>query len=370
MSWDWARRPSKAWWRERKPRRPVGWLSLKPGILCHGATLTYANLEQMILLAAPAAGDVQTAAMLDSLGLSQLKSYVSVTGLNATEFISKTAVIIDGEPRGLMALIPERPLAADDLRGIPHDATVALAFRADGTAVYETFVEMIGLIEPRSVAMIDEQLAALKEGLGIDIREDLLGSLGDVWHLYTAPQNGGVITGWTASVSVRDAKTLALVHNKILGVINGQVFQANGAGLIRSSQQGELTIHSLVIPDDDFFVVPSWCLTDDQLVFALFPQAIRAHMARMNEDSLATAAEVAPFFTDDNPPFALAYYDTPRSASDHLPLAADWGSHGGGGDAAGGACHRYFDSAFRLFDRETLETGNCHQAAHRGGYRD
>ncbi len=274
------------------------------------ATLTYADLDQLMKLAIPITGDVQAMEMLDSLGLSQLKSYVSVTGLDDTRFVSKTVVRIEGRPRGLLAMMPEKALTADDLQGIPRDATVALAFRADGTAVFETALEMLGLFEPSSVGRIDDQLTAMKDGLGIDIRQDVLGSLGDVWQLYTSPQNGGLLTGWTACVSVRDAETLAVVHNKLLGVINGQVFRNDGIGLIRSSEHGDLTIHTLSVPDDDFFVAPSWCISGNQFVFALFPQALKAHVARRDEKSLATVDQVAQVFQEENPPFALAYYDT------------------------------------------------------------
>ena len=274
------------------------------------ATLTYADLDQLMELAIPITGDAQAMEMLDSLGLSQLKAYISVTGLDDTRFISKTVVRIDGKPRGLLALMPDKSLAASDLQGIPRDATVALVFRADGTVVFETALEMMGLFEPQAVGLIDEQLTAMKEGLGVDIRRDLLGSLGDVWQLYTSPQNGGLMTGWTACVSVRDAETLAVVHNKLLGVINGQGFRNDGVGLIRSLEHGDLTIHTLSVPDDDFFVAPSWCISGDQFVFALFPQALKAHIARQEEKSLATVDEVAQVFQGDSPPFALAYYDT------------------------------------------------------------
>jgi hypothetical protein len=289
------------------------------------ATLTYADLGRLMELAIPVTGDPQAMQMLDSIGLSQLKSYVSVTGLNETKVVGRTLIRIEGQPRGLLAMMPKASLAEEDLRAIPKDATVALAFRADGTAVFETALEMIGLFEPRSVSVIDDRLNELKQGLGIDIRQDLLGSLGDTWQLYTSPGNGGLLVGWTACVSVEDPETLAVVHNKLLGVINGQAFREDGTGLIRTTRQGDLTIHTLSIPDDDFFIAPSWCISDGQLAIAMFPQAIKAHFARKNLVSLAANEHVARVFDADKPPFAIAYYDTKtlfRSAYPWLQMGA------------------------------------------------
>jgi hypothetical protein len=273
------------------------------------ATLTYADLNRLMGLAVPMTGDPQAMEMLDSIGLNQLKSYVSMTGLDDTRFVSRTSIRIVGEPRGLLAMLPESPLSEEDLEGIPEDALAAAAFRADGTAVFETILEMIGLFDPQLVTMADAQLNGLKQGLSIDVRQDLLGSLGDVWQLYTSPGTGGWLTGWTACVSVEDMETLSKVHNKLLGVINGQAFQAERTGLIRTAKAGDLTIHTLNAPDDDFFVAPSWCIADGQFAIALFPQAIKAHFARKEKGSLARVDEVAKAFETEDRPFALGFYD-------------------------------------------------------------
>ncbi len=104
------------------------------------ATLTYADLNRLVGLAVPVTGDPQAVEMLDAIGLNQLKSYVSVTGLDETRFVSQTSISIAGEPRGLLAMLPESSIAADDLAGIPDDAVMALAFRANGTEVFETML--------------------------------------------------------------------------------------------------------------------------------------------------------------------------------------------------------------------------------------
>ena len=67
----------------------------------------------------------------------------------------------------------------------------------------------------------------------------------------------------------------------------------------------------LSVPDDDFLVAPSWCITDDELLVSLFPQAIKARLGcEANAPSLVDRPEIAALFERDSQPLLIAYQDT------------------------------------------------------------
>jgi hypothetical protein len=81
------------------------------------------------------------------------------------------------------------------------------------------------------------------------------------------------------------------------------------------------TIYSLVAPTAGFPLAPCWCLTDKELIVALFPESIKAHLSRGEaEGSLAKNSAVAALLGGQFGPAALAYQDTPASFRVIYPL--------------------------------------------------
>ena len=62
-------------------------------------------------------------------------------------------------------------------------------------------------------------LRNVNQSFQIDLREDVLQGLGDVFYLYTSPNNGGLITGWTVVAKVRDRERLQRVTDRLLGML-------------------------------------------------------------------------------------------------------------------------------------------------------
>ena len=69
--------------------------------------------------------------MLELLGLYNVDSLVSTTGLEDYGMINRVLLALDGKPRGLLDMVADRPLTAKDLEPIPHDALLAVAARVD-----------------------------------------------------------------------------------------------------------------------------------------------------------------------------------------------------------------------------------------------
>ena len=173
--------------------------------------VTYLNVKTAIDEFAPLGGP-QVRPVLEALGLANVTSVVSVTGLDDTAVLGRTLLAIDGEPQGLFRLATEKPLTPADLKPIPADATFALAARLDADKLLEAVLAAAEKIEPRARQKIEGGIEQLPRDFGLDvsIRNDLLRSLGDTWCIYNSPGEGGLfLNGFTAVVQMKDAKRFA-----------------------------------------------------------------------------------------------------------------------------------------------------------------
>lgn len=297
------------------------WLvELKSGLSVERtSTMSYINIEKLVATLAPLGGQMAAAA-IQATGLGNVQSLASVTGLEGTGFVGRSLLQLDGDPAGLLRIVAGAPLTADDLAPIPADSTLALAVRLDGSKVLDVLLEMVGEVEPRARDEIAEGLKEMGDELGIDVRGDVLSSLGDVWCAYNSPGEGGlVLTGLTATVTVKDRDRLVRVHDRLLGMLKSQLGGPDDGGFRRRGPRlNELKVAGqdvfvLTGIDEEFPFAPSWCLTDTHLVFALFPQNITALLNRGNDfQSLATAPQVKPLLEEGEAPSMIFYQDTPE----------------------------------------------------------
>ena len=291
------------------------------------STISYLDVQALLRIFGPMAGP-QTPAILKATGLDGVTTLVSVTGLDQAAFVSRTLVGLAGEPRGIFTLASAKPLAAADLAPIPGDATLALAARLDLDHAWETFLDSFGQVDPAAAAQISQAVAQTQQGLGLKLRDDLLKPLGDAWCLYNSPGEGGLIlTGLTLVVSVKDSKRLAQTQEKLLAMLKEANPGRAGEPRVDEGPFAGQTIHSLVSPAPNFLLAPSWCLTDKELIVALFPESVKARLSRSEtEESLAKNSGVAALLGGQFGPTALAYQDTPAFFRIVYPFL-DMGGH-------------------------------------------
>lgn len=298
---------------ERSSKDPPRWLAeLKQRLpVERRSTLTYVNLRKAVPLVVGAIGEPKLRTAIDALGLGNLSALAATGGFEGSGFATKTWLGVAGPRQALLAMVKEEGLKPTDLKTIPADATVALAFRLDAREALENLIEIVARIEPKEAAGIQKGLDEFQQNLGVDLRNDVLASLGDVWHLSTSPSEGGLALGWVAAVSVRDHQRLTATLNRMIGFAQASFPRGRRSPQIRTFQHAGRDIYFLDVPDHDFPVAPSWCLTQEQLLVALFPQAIKSRLSRTaGEKSLADRPEIAPWFRGDGGPALVLYQDT------------------------------------------------------------
>jgi len=366
--------PAPAWLVELRQQLPVQ----------RTATVSYVNtklimdLVQVVMSAsspdgppmAPPMARNPVTAFLNASGLSGVTSISAVTGLDDEGFVSRTQVAIEGQPRGLLSFVDAQPLTTEDLATIPSDATIALALRINAEAVFNTIESMVGQIEPRARGEMAEGIAEMEGMLGFNLRNDVLKALGDSICIYNSPGEGGLlVTGVTAVVDVKDRQSLAMVNDRLIALFKARIQREEEYGrqpgrYFRPSPRIEQfefagqTVYFFNARDDDVPVAPAWCLTEDKLIAALFPQNIKSYLSRGAEfEPITTLPKVAGLFEGDAGPLAMMYVDT-KSVFE-LPSAPAIGRHLGGSVSA----VRRSEAGVELIARQTLPGGSIGAAA-------
>ncbi|MBM3999213.1 MAG: DUF1559 domain-containing protein [Planctomycetes bacterium] len=282
------------------------------------ATFAYFNIRGALDVAREF-GPPQLEALIDGIGAANLKAIASSTGLDDHGIVSTTKLLIDGEPAGLFAPLAAAGLTRDELSAIPADAIVAAAVRLDLPTLVGRFVDTIGAVDARAASELRDGLREFEENLQLRLQEDVLSALGDTVYAYTAPSTGGLVSGWTLAVEVKDPRRLQRVHDTLLGFARGAAGGNRGEPVIRAIDSDDRTIHFLSAGREMPFA-PAWCLTDSELIVGMFPQAVIAHLGRDRDAPLVDRGEVDALWRGGNDPVSLVYVDTAAIAQFGYPF--------------------------------------------------
>ncbi|MHB1036427.1 MAG: DUF1559 family PulG-like putative transporter [Pirellulales bacterium] len=315
----------------RARQNPPAWLTdvRRQLVVPRPSSVMYVNVAA-ILKSTGAQAPPDAQAILEAVGLSRVQSLTNVTGLDDSGCISKTQIAVDGELSGLLSLFTGQPLTKDHLAVIPKDATLAAAVRLDLAKAYKEVLAVAGRMDPRTRAELLSSVSEFEEGLKIKLSQDMFESVGDVWRVYNSPGEGGlVVTGLTAVVNLRDHDRLVAANGKLVlsSLFGGAAKQITaqrrpGGPQISQFKFGEHTIFFLRFPGELMPFAPAWCITDKELVVALFPQNVKAYLSRpAAAASLADVPAVAASFAGQEAPLAVGYADTPGLFKLVYPIA-------------------------------------------------
>ena len=289
------------------------------------STIGFLNVKALSKIFMPMAGP-QAIVMQEALGLSNVNNIATVAGLEQNGYVSRTLILLDGEPQGLMKFSTIMPLSADDLASIPADATLALAAKINLLAVFDASMAMREKTDPRAAAEIQQSNARAESQFGLKIREEIFQPLGDAMRLYASPGAGG-LPEMMIIVQIKDAQQAAKTHEKIIQQVQAMLKaeaerNPNAPKLDITAFSGK-DIYSVSIqqPGIPVPVQPSWCLTEKELVISLSPQSVQAYLTRAaGFKSLAQSTEVAKAFNGEGGPMALFYFDVRQTVEKIYPM--------------------------------------------------
>ena len=275
------------------------------------STVGYLNVAEIVDVAAPLLGDKRD--LLTKLGLDNVKSISSASGLDQTACVSRLQINIDGSPQGVFALLPSAPLSQSDLASVPGDALVAVAVRLDIAETLDKVNRLVAKFQPDAREEFEEALWKAETELGIDLRADLLNTLSDVWLAYVP--KGDVLTCWLKATAVVKVKDSARLEKTIESLCQRAQMELNrggrrGGAVIRKQRVAGQTIRFLSVAENEMPFAPAWCLTDDALIVGLMPEAVKAHLQRSaGEGEPTDSLDLDGLLSGPNRPSVVSYVD-------------------------------------------------------------
>ena len=141
--------------------------------------------------------------------------------------------------------------------------------------------------------MFDEAIKQLESELGLNLERDIYPVVGDTWTAFDSPSAGGLIaTSLIVAVEVRDAKRAEVLFERLMKLVEQSLvteidpdFESKTVELKRQSFLG----HSICYVNtagwelgSEAATTPSFSLTREHILFALHPQALKAHLRQQS----------------------------------------------------------------------------------------
>ena len=180
------------------------------------AVMIYVNAEQSVTAVqevmqnAPEAGAMRKAiipAIVDGAGLSGLRQIGWAGSFDGADWSSATFIGMRERRNGLLAFFDNPPLTEESLKLIPSSATMAGAVRFDGERLLKDVSDAAATVDPRMPQQIETVLTQAWAWTGIDLKHELLPSLGDEFIYYSTPEAAGSsMRGLTLVNRLRDSQ--------------------------------------------------------------------------------------------------------------------------------------------------------------------
>ncbi len=285
------------------------------------SSMAHLDVKRIVQLIVKESGEPEVEQMVAALGLDQIRNFTTVSGLDDTGMLTRSMLTVEGAGRGLLKWIDSEPLKSEDLKAVAQDSPLAVTFKLDPSWLLQFWIDLVQQMEPRAADEIRRELTQAGEFFGSDIQKDLVGSFGDTWKLFVQPGPRAVDVGWTLAVEVRNREKLEQFQKTVIAQAKASFEQFGGPALTTETVDGH-DIHSLDLNQTGVPLVPSWCLTEDQLLVTAFPDAIKQILsAKEDVPTLVEQPDVAPFFDPKATTLAMAYADTRKVAEALLPMA-------------------------------------------------
>jgi len=233
-------------------------------------------LEGMLLQNLPMAK-----AGYEVLGLTSIEAVGLSIGIDGGGFKDALYVYAPGTPTGLIhTALTGQGLALSDLKNIPEDALFFLALKIDPSASLRAFQD--ALESTGKGDNLSKFLGELHEELGFSLENELLPAVETPLVVYAKVPVGGLIPEAVAVLKLRDAaksrQCLDTLFSKAPeGEISVQEFKGN----------------KIYVATTDGPMSPSFGISGDYAVAALFPQTLKSAITRLESPGASVAESPA-----------------------------------------------------------------------------
>jgi hypothetical protein len=221
--------------------------------------------------------------LIDDLGLRGIRNITFHSGFDGSAERSLVLIDIPGPRKGLLRIANQRKLRMADLPPLPADATSFSISNLDLPKLYDVVLEGIQsglrIFAPGSEDSVKTGIQFFENLIGVKLREDLIGSLGDVFAQYRTPAEGPLGLGTVYLVKIKDAKKLQEAADKLLDLagklpnveVKNKLYRGAAITELHANYPGNFYVYSLTIHK-------GW------VAFSLYPQPLRGFILRAAGD--------------------------------------------------------------------------------------
>ena len=219
--------------------------------------------------------------LLTDLGLDGLRSITFHSGFDGPTSRTVAEIDMPGPRKGLLKLAAGKPFTLADVPPIPDDATSWSMTNFDIAGLYDIAVpaaeQIVRILAPDEAKQLPDALKAVDDALGISLRKDLLGSLGDRFATYTSPGEGILTLGQTYLFQVKDEKKLL---ESIDAALKG-LSKAAGIDIVTKKKMYRgVELREVDVKQPGFIFLPTYTIHKGWLVLSYFPQPVQGYILR------------------------------------------------------------------------------------------
>ena len=261
--------------------------------------------------------------ILNAVGIDGLDHLVQANGVDRGTMIQRTFLSTGGRTDGILVLAAGTPIQPEQFSHIPADADLVLATSISLTNVFQESRRMLEKTQPLSVRVFDEAVKHLQAELNLKIVDDVLPAFGDVIMAFDSPLEGGLVaTSLVVSLEVKDSTKAAIVFDRVTKLIEQSIssdqteFDYGETATLRQQSFLGRTVYFIHSTDHSgsFPMIPTFCLTDRHLLFAIHPQAMKAHLRFLQSKRPGFDQQAAKkVFVPVGQPLTYAYLDGARA---------------------------------------------------------
>lgn len=273
---------------------------------------------------------------IQAIGFDRLRAIEFSGGLEGGSFLSKSRITSDGDFPSLLLPVGDTPITLADLKSIPATAELAFVWRLRLGDYLNDVIDVVATTDPEAAEELRDGLAGTGRNEGQFAIMRLFDALGETMTFYHCSEEGGELMGFVGMVDIEDVEAVREEEEKVIALMQEMwpkddefdPFAFGNSASYRVSKrqfQGE-TIH-YIVPQNFWSFSPfafAWCVTDEHLLFAPFPQNIKALLAReSSHESLADLPQVQAAFEDSDDIAAIMFLDSAElysSYSSYLQL--------------------------------------------------
>jgi hypothetical protein len=136
---------------------------------------------------------------------------------------------------------------------------------------------VVGMFSPGEKPKVRQGLKELDNLLGIDVRQDLIGSLGPRFVHYTSPSEGILSFGEVFLFQVKDQEKLQATLDQAIKGLAG----STGANLkIRKRKYRGIEVREVVWKTQAMFFLPTYAIHNGWLAVSYYPQPVHGYLLR------------------------------------------------------------------------------------------